>query len=167
MCGLPQGSILAPSLFSLYMLPVSIFRKYGLPCHLYADDTQTYLSLKKENESSVVNSLSLCLEEVKAWLSENFLFLNEEKTEVVILGPIDLSDCKRLRLGNLEEFRSPQVRNLGITLDQNLKFDKHILKVVGNSFYQHRLLSKMKSSLPLHSLKIAIHALIISKRSCS
>ncbi len=64
-CGLPQGSILAPSLFSLYMLPLgSILRKHGVSFHFYADDTQIYLPIKRNN-STAITSLLQCLEEVR------------------------------------------------------------------------------------------------------
>ncbi len=56
-CGLPQGSILAPSLFSLYMLPLgSILRRYRLSLNFYADDTQIYLPIKR-NDLSALSTL--------------------------------------------------------------------------------------------------------------
>ncbi len=82
-CGVPQGSILAPILFSLYMLPLgSIFRKHGVSFHCYADDTQIYLPLESNNKG--LDALLACLADVKAWMSLNFLHLNEGKTEIIV-----------------------------------------------------------------------------------
>ncbi len=59
-CGVPQGSTLAPLLFSLYMLPLgSIFRKHGLSFHCYADDTQVHLPVKRNSVG--FESLMTCL----------------------------------------------------------------------------------------------------------
>ena len=66
--GVPQGSILAPLLFSLYMLPLgSIFKKHGLSFHCYADDTQMYFPL---NHGKNLEEMADCLEDVKAWMSQ-------------------------------------------------------------------------------------------------
>lgn len=71
-CGLPQGSILAPSLFSLCMLPSgSILRRHRVSFNFYAYGTQNYLPIKI-NYPSAFTSLLSCLDENKSWLAQNF-----------------------------------------------------------------------------------------------
>ncbi len=69
-CGVPQGSILALHLFSLYMLPLSqIVRKNQIAYHSYADDTQIYLALSP-NDYSPIDSLCQCIDEINinSWM---------------------------------------------------------------------------------------------------
>ena len=58
---------------------------------------------------------------------------------------------------------SSTVRNLGVTFDGHLRFDKQINNVVRTSFFQLRLLAKVKMFLSRHDLDKAIHALISSR----
>ncbi len=82
-CGVPQGSILAPLLFSLYMLPLSQIMRRNQIAHLsYADDTQIYLALSP-NDYTPIYSLCQCIDGINSWMCQNFLQLNQEKTEVV------------------------------------------------------------------------------------
>jgi len=159
-CGLPQGSVLAPSRFSLYMLPLgTILRKHSVSFHLYADDTQIYIPFKK-NDPAALNSLLLCLEEVKAWLAQNFLSLNSDKTEAIVFSPSKRSQCLSPDLGSLSPFKSTGVRNLGVLIDQSLKLDKCISGVISSGFYQLRLLSKIKGFLTPTTLEMAVQAFI-------
>ncbi len=134
--GVPQGSILGPVLFALYMLPLGrIFKKHGISYHLYADDTRIYLPLRPTCNVSCV-TLRRCLDEVKDWLADNLVQLNERKTEMfMIFGRTVLNKAESVILGPWACYIQDRVKNLGVIFDSSLKFDNQINTVVRNCFF--------------------------------
>ena len=59
-----------------------IIRKHNLDYHFYADDTQLYLSIQPNDINDLVFKMEACISEVKEWMHDNKLKLNDDKTEV-------------------------------------------------------------------------------------
>ena len=89
-CGVPQGSILGPILFTLYTTPLrKICTKHGVTYHLYADDQQLYLAFKPSNagaKEQCIEQLEGCIAEICKWMAANMLKLNDDKTEFIMFG---------------------------------------------------------------------------------
>jgi len=87
-CGVPQGSVFGPKKYTTYAKSLgAILRRRGLSYHLYADDTQLYISLKPKEDAAKVQSVSLieiCLTDIEGWMRTNMLKLNSDKTEVML-----------------------------------------------------------------------------------
>ncbi len=139
-----------------------IFRKNSISFHFYADDLHIYLPLIKKTNFSI-DTLTACLADVKSWLSKNVMFLNPDKTEVIVFSPFEHGASIQPNLGNINPFISPHVWNLGVVFDNSLKFDKQISAVVGSSSFHLRSLPKIKSFLSKSSLEVAIHVFITSR----
>ncbi len=162
-CGVPQGSILAPLLFSLYMLPLSqIMRKNQIAYHSYADDTQIYLALSP-NDYSPIDSLCQCIDEINSWMCQNFLQLNKEKTEVIAFGNKDEVLKVNAYLDSRGQTTKNQVRNLGVILETDLSFSSHVKAVTKSAYYHLKNIARIRCFVSSHDLEKLVHAFITSR----
>ncbi|KAF7649803.1 hypothetical protein LDENG_00135890, partial [Lucifuga dentata] len=157
------GSILGSLLFSIYMLPLSqIIQNHDVSYHCYVDDTQLYVALQASNSSSLDNFLA-CLSYIKCWMSQNFLKLNDDKSEVIIFGQTYSTSLLNSMLGSLSKNIKPAARNLGVIFDVDLCFEAHVKNVVQSCFFQLKKISKIRSFLSPTDLHRVIHAFIFSQ----
>ena len=94
--GVPQGSVLGPILFVLYTHPISeIVSYHSLSHHNFSDDNQLYKSGNITQLPEIIYSTQSCISDVKAWMTNNQLQLNSDKTEMILIATKTVlnSDC--------------------------------------------------------------------------
>lgn len=132
--GVPQGLVLGPTLFPLYMLPLGhIMQRHGVSFYFNADDTKINLPVGS-TDPGMLSSLNGCLCGVKSWESKYLLLLNSNKTEILVIGPTAQDKTNSASSGPLLDHIKPAEGNLGVWLTVMSSFEQHTTKLVRSCF---------------------------------
>jgi len=146
--GVPQGSVLGPLLFTAYMSPLAdIIARYGVKCHMFADDVHLYLSMRLEESTSKLQALHDSATAVRRWCLENGLLLNTTKSDAACFGTDhqlrSASDIS-LTMSGVELPLSSHIKSLGVVLDSRLTFSDHVTSVVKSCNYHIQALRHIR-----------------------
>ena len=124
-CGVPQGSILGPLLFLLYINDIYNATEMG-EFILFADDTNLFYS--HDNVSSLMSLINSELSMLSEWFQANKLSVNISKTNYIIFKPRQKKQIFdfNLKINDKEINRVNEVCFLGVILDENLSWKAHI-----------------------------------------
>lgn len=145
--GIPQGTILGPLMFLLYIN--DIFRILSfLSCYTYADDIQLLATSELPNLQNFEDLINRDLRHIVEWSNTNFLELNPLKCKVMLFSKYSninlniLLDNERLEVVS-------QYKTLGLILDDKLSFDQHVSLVISRVSWTLRRIYNVAYYLPL------------------
>ena len=126
-CGVPQGSILGPLLFNIYVN--DMITSVNCDLFLYADDSTLLVSGK--NPAVIQNTLSIELNAIRGWLEENKLSIHLGKTESILIASkirLARTDSLKISCGSVDIESKSKITYLGLTFDNDMSFSS-----MGNS----------------------------------
>lgn len=148
-CGVPQGSLLGPLLFILYIndLPNS---SQALSFICFADDTNLFLT--DRDPHNLVNTINLELTHVQSWIFANKLSLNIDKTHYMLFSNTLTELPNNVNIHNTELKKVDNTKFLGLSIDSDLSWKSHINYLSKVLSRNSGILNKLKHVFPHHIL---------------
>ena len=163
--GVPQGSVVGPLLFLIYVNELPSSLKY-CSHHMYADDFQMLITGRITDLNNLIDKMNLDLHSIQNWSYRNGLVINPSKSQSILISSV-LSQkriremaCPSVQLNNIPIPWSTNVKNLGLIINNKLTWDDHINSISRKIFFTFHSLNRIKKFLPQKTRKLLVETLI-------
>ena len=162
--GVPQGSILGPLLFNLY---INDLPSVCTTCHVesYVDDSKLYLTFSRKEIEGGLEDLKADLPRVASWCCSNRLLINPDKTKFCVFGSSKMLGqvtIPPLTFMGKDLHVVDSVKDLGVILDKRLSFNEHVDTLVSNLMGKLCMISRVRHVLDTPTLFTVINLLVFS-----
>ena len=157
--GVPQGSILGPLLFNIFLIDL-FFIIEDTDIASYADDNTPYVIA--DNIDGVIKSLEEASEILFKWFNDNLMRINADKCHLLV----STNNTVKIKIGNFDITNSKSEKLLGVKFDHKPSFDDHISELCKKASRKIHALSRVASYMNISKRHILMNAFFKSQFSC-